>query len=358
MMFKKSLLAFLLLALSLTLSACGINFGGSKKQPASDAGVYKSIDAGEKWSQIKLVPSITGAPGSIGKVSVLTMVMDPQDNKAIYLGTERQGIYYTYDSGARWSKIKNFPSGRVHSIAVDPDSKCIIYATFGKFVKKTTDCGRTWRDIFIEDGGAAITAVAIDYYNTDIIYIGTSKGRLYKSFDQGKEWSTPFNTISGNIAKILIDQSDTRIIYFATRKKGILKSTDGGVKITNLSKSFKSFKGYNNYRDLFFNPSKQNSLFLVSSYGLLKTEDGGESWSSIPLLTAPGKADIRVMAVDPKNDKNIFYTTKTTFYKTTNNGSDWKPKKLFSSKTPTNFFTDPKDSNILYMSFNFPPPKK
>lgn len=357
MMLKKFLFLFSLFVLSLTISACVINFGGSKPPP-SDAGVYKSIDAGEKWAQIKLVPSISGAPGSIANVSVIDMVIDPQDNNAIYLGTERSGIYYTYDGGVRWNKIKNFPKGKVNSIAIDPDSKCIIYATFGKFVKKTTDCGRTWSDIFIEDSGTNITVVVIDSYNTNIIYVTTSKGKLYKSFDQGKKWSTPFNNISGNVVKILIDPNDTRMMYFATKTKGIFKSIDAGINFTSLNENFKKFKGYNNYRDLLFNPSKQDSLFLVSKYGLLKTEDGGESWFAIPLLTAPGKADIRVMAVDPKNDKNIFYTTKTTFYKTTNNGSDWKPKKLFSSKIPTDFFIDSKDSNIMYMSFNFPPPKK
>ncbi|MCK4744690.1 hypothetical protein KAS41_01365 [Candidatus Parcubacteria bacterium] len=355
-MFKKSLLVFSLSVLSLTLSACSINFGGSKAPP-SDAGVYKSADAGEKWAQIKLVPSISGAPGSIANISAVDMAMDPQDNKAIYLGTERSGIYYTYDGGTRWSKLKGFPNGKVNSIAVDPNSKCVIYATLGRFIKKTTDCGRTWRDIFIEDGGAEITEIAIDSYNTNIIYVGTSKGKLYKSFDQGRKWSTPFNSISGNIAKILIDPIDTRIIYFATLKKGIFKSTDAGVNISDIKESLENFKGYNNYRNLIFNPSKQNSLFLLCKYGLLKTEDGGESWSAIPLLTAPNQADVRVIAVDPKNDKNIFYTTKTTFYKTTNSGSDWKPKKLFSTKTPTNFLIDPEDSNILYMSFNFPPPK-
>ncbi|MEA2064938.1 MAG: hypothetical protein U9O66_01405 [Patescibacteria group bacterium] len=356
MMFKKSLFIFSLFVLTLTLSACSINFGGSKPPP-SDAGVYKSADSGEKWAQIKLVPSISGAPGSIANISVMDMEMDPQDNKAIYLGTERSGIYYTYDGGVRWAKLKGFPNGKVNSIVVDPDNKCIIYATFGKFIKKTTDCGRNWNDIFIEDGGAEITEVAVDFYNTNIIYAGTSKGRLYKSFDQGRKWSTPFNTISGNIVNILIDPNDSRIIYFATKKKGIFKSIDAGVSIINLKDNFKDFKGYNDYRDLIFNPSKQNSMFLLCKYGILKTEDGGESWSALPLLTSPNQADIQVIAVDPKNDKNIFYTTKTTFYKTTNSGSDWKPKKLFSTKTPTNFLIDPEDSNIIYMSFNFPQKK-
>ncbi|MBT4277204.1 hypothetical protein HOD96_00445 [Candidatus Falkowbacteria bacterium] len=356
---NKKIIIFLLLApLVLTGQACQLGFGGKKQEIKPDAGVFKTADAGVSWKQIAAVPSISGSPGSIGRVSVGTVEVDPQDNKAIYLGTDRNGIYYTYDGGVRWNKMSSFPKGKVYSIKIDSTSKCIIYATHKNSVRKTTDCGRNWSVLFVADNAkTVISALAIDFYNTNIVYAATSGGVIYKSFDSGATWSTPFNKISANIVKFLMDPYDSRIIYAATKKKGIFKTTDAGINWVSLAENLKQFKGYNDYRGLFFNPSKQNSLILVSKYGLLKTEDGGEIWSSVPLLTSPGAADIRAATVDPKDDQILYYSTRTTFYKTINNGSDWETKKLFSTKLPTFMIHDPEKSGVIYMTFNYPASK-
>ena len=123
----------------------------------------------------------------------------------------------------------------------------------------------------------------------------------------------------------------------------------------NLSEYLKGYPGNANYKNLFFNPSKDNSLILVSSYGILKTEDGGLTWVAIPLLTEPGKADIRAVAVDPLDDRIIYYVTRNIFYRTINNGSDWETKKMFSTKLPsTNFIVNPENRNVMYLGFTYP----
>ncbi|MCD4705738.1 hypothetical protein K8R61_01515 [bacterium] len=356
---KKNIIVLILSVFILTGGACQFKVGKEKKEVPADAGVYKTINAGEEWKQIKLVPSISGSPGSIAKVSVYTMEMDPQDNKAIYLGTERSGIYYTYDGGARWNHIKSFPKGKVYSIKVNPDNKCVIYATSKNSIKKTIDCGRTWETIFVDnDTKISITALAIDLNNANIIYAGTSKGVIHKSFDSGNTWSTPFYNIKDSIVKFLVDENNPNTIYLATKKKGIFKTENSGVNWNDINSGLKEFKGYNDYRALFFNSSKKDSLILVCKYGLLKTEDGGISWTSTPLLTSPGKADIKVAMFDPIDDSIIYYVTKTTFYKTVNSGSDWITKKMFSSKSPTYMMTDPENSSIIYMGFSHPAIKK
>ncbi len=354
---KKIIILFFLIPL--LLSGCSMGFEKKKPKIKPDAGIWKSTDSGETWKQQVAVPTISGKPGSIGRASVLVMEMDPQDNKAIYIGTERSGIYYTYDGAITWNKMKAFPNGRVNSIQVDPKNKCVIYATYKNTVMKTSDCGRNWETVFVDNNpGVTVNAILIDFYNNNIVYISTSEGVIHKSFDYGTTWSTPFNPINVNVVKFLMSPHDSRIIYVATSKKGIYKSEDGGETWISLSDSLKDYPGYNNYRDLVFNPSRKNSLILVSAYGLLKTNDGGETWEPIPLLTAHNKADIRTVAIDPWDENIIYYATKTIFYKTINGGSDWKTKKLFSTKIPTKMLVDPKEKGVVYMSFNYPPPPK
>ncbi len=352
---KRKIFSLIILSLSLIfLGGCSFGFG-SNKGNLPDAGVYKSVDYGKHWRQIAAVPTISGHPASIGRVGVLCMTLDPEDHNTIYLGTERNGIYYTYDGGQEWQHFDSFPKGKVYDIKVDPSSKCILYATYKNLVKKSTDCGRSWQTIFVEDNPQIeMTALAIDNYNTNILYAGTSHGVVYKSFDAGHSWSTPFKKVDSYIKKILVNPLDTRIIYVATRSNGLFKTTDAGKTWKDLNKNLSKYPGYNQYIDLFFNPSRKNSLFLISRYGLLKTEDGGLTWEPIPLLTAPGRADIRAGAVDPKNDNYLYYATKTTFYRTVNGGKDWVATKLFSTKPPTAMLVDPQQTNVIYTSFSYP----
>ncbi len=353
---NKVIFFLLLLPLILTGQSCKI---GSSDKVLPDSGVYKSVDGGTRWKQIVSVPTISGKPQKIGTISVNTVEMDPQDNNAIYLGTKNNGIYYTHSGGASWMSMKSYKAGLVNSIEVDPDIKCIVYASFKNTVVKTSDCGRTWRTIFVENNEKIIVkSIAVDSYNNKIIYIGTSNGTIHKSFDGGGTWSTSISRVPGDIVKFLMDPNDTRIIYVATMKAGLFKTVDSGVNWKNLNESLKGFAGYNNYKSLLFNPSKKNSLFLASSYGILKTEDGGLTWRSIPLLTAHGKADIKSIAVDPRDDNNIFYTTRNIMYRTFNNGKDWETRKMFSTKNATNMIFDPNNSLVLYMTFEYPQEKK
>lgn len=354
---KKNLVLTLLFILLVTTGqSCQFGIQTDKnKDVIPDAGVWKTTDGGATWLQVKNIPTASGKPGSIGAVNVLTMEVDPQDNNAIYLGTMANGIFFTYDGGATWQQRNSFSTGKVYSVKVSPDSKCIIYATLNNTVQKTTDCGRTWNTMFIDnDAGTEIKALAIDHYNSNVIYAGTSKGILHKSFDYGATWSTPFNKISGNIVKFLVDPKDSRIIYMPTVGNGIYKSINAGVDWLSLNENLKEFKGHNEYRSLIFNPAKENSLFLASKYGLLKTEDGGTVWTPIPVLTDPGRADIRVVNVNPKDDRIIYYTTRNIFYKTVNGGSDWETKKLFTTKAPNEFNIDMTNPNIMYMGLAYP----
>lgn len=353
---NKTILFLLLLPLILTGQSCKLGTGDGI---LPDSGIFKSVDSGNKWRHTVSVPTISGKPKKIGTTSVNTIEVDPQDNNAIYIGTRKNGIYYTHDGGEKWVSMASYSSGWVNSIKVDPDNKCVIYASHKNTVIKTADCGRTWRTIFIENNEKSyINSIAVDSYNNNIIYAGTSDGIIHKSTDGGGRWNANFSKVPGNISKFLIDKNNSNIIYIATKTGGLFKTTDGGVYWKNLNEALKKFSGYNDYKALIFNPSKKDSLFLASKYGILKTDDGGDTWRSIPLLTAHGKADIKSIAVDPNDDNNIFYTTKNIIYRTFNDGKDWETRKMFSTKNATHMIFSPGSSSVLYMTFEYPEKKQ
>ncbi len=346
---KKSLIFILLILIF--IAGCTIKLGGAKA-PAV-AGVFKSFDKGNNWVQKNLFLH-SGGTGSIAGLNVINLTFDPVDNKAIYLASDGAGLLYSYDSGDSWQKANRVGNGRIESVVVDPKNKCVIYATFANTILKSVDCNRSWSEVYIDTrADKAVTALAIDAYSNLVIYGGNTAGDILKSTDGGGEWRV-IKRLNNPVAKILIDPDDSRIIYVATKNSGIFKTTDAGANWTDINEGLKQYSGAFEYKNLIFDQSLPNSLLLVAKYGLIKTNDGGSTWEAIKLITPPATTDIYSVAINPQDNKEIYYATRSTFYKTVDGGQNWITKRLPSAAAPTYLTVDPSDPNILYMGLTNP----
>jgi len=345
---KKIGLLFILACLM--LSGCTIKLGGNNA-PAT-LGVFKSVDNGEKWVEKNQFLS-SGGVGRISGINVLSLTMDPSDKKGIYINSDASGLLYSYDGAESWQKATQIGSGLIESIAIDSENKCTIYATFANTILKSDDCNRNWSEIFIETRGLkfAITALAVDLVDNKIVYAGNAGGEVLKSVDGGTNWQT-INRLGDRIVKILVDTENPETLYFATKTKGLFKAEGGGLSWVNINDGLKSFSGANEFKSLVFDQTLSNSLILASKYGLLKTKDGGLTWESIKLVTQPGSAEIYSLAVNPKNNQEIYYATASTFYKTTDGGNTWVTKRLPTNAAATAMLIDPVNPNVIYMGFS------
>lgn len=343
---KIFLISFFVSLLILVGAGCvKIEMGGG----GVDGGVFKSIDRGTSWEQKILIPTITGRPQSIGGIDVLTLVFDPQDNRALYLGSKGSGLFYTLDGGESWVSSPTLSRGNVPAVAISPKEKCTIYAGFENKVLRSTDCARTWQIMYFETQlEKLITALAVNPSNHLIVYTGTNTGDIVKSSDGGISWTTVLRA-GDYIRGILVAKYNSDIVYVATNGAGIRKTIDGGKKWTELNEGLREYAGSFEYGNLVFDESAQETLVLASHYGLLKSSDGGAAWTPINLLTAPGTTKIYGLVVNPKNGNEILYSTATTFYKTVNGGMNWITKKLPSRRVGRIILFDPRDSDVVYM---------
>jgi len=342
-------LLFALILTTVFLSGCLIKLGNS--QPSAVAGVFKSFDKGNTWVE-RNVFLHSGGVASIGSLNVINLTFDPQDDKAVYLASEADGLLYSYDGGDSWMKVNSFPNGKINSVVVDPYNKCVIYATFGNTILKTTDCSRTWSEIYVDTrADKAITALAIDAYDNLVVYAGNTAGDILKSTDGGDNWRV-IHRVDDQISKILIYPSDTRIIYVATNARGIFKTTNGGATWSDMNEGLQKYSGSFEFRNLIFNSGVSNSLILVAKYGLLKTVDGGLNWEPIQLITPPTSVDIFSIAINPENNNEIYYATASTFYKTVDGGLNWITKRLPTGAVATFMKVDPADPNVIYMGLS------
>jgi len=312
-----------------------------------DGGVWISNDKGESWQQKVALPTLAGVK-SLSDLNVNLFVFDPKDSQTIYIGGENAGLFVSYDNGESWQEITKLPKATIIGLAIDPKAKNIIYATIGNRIFKTTDCCRTWENIYLDIPGVAVNALAIDPANSKIIFAGLADGRLIKSEDGGKNWKL-FSDFRTNIKEILFNPKEPKIVYLATQTAGIFRSTDSGLnwrKVEGLEK----FPGGQNYKYGFFDKTKRDALFILTDYGFLRSNEEVKDWKDYPLLTQPGQVKIYSFAVNQKNPDEIYYATETTFYKSNNGGRTWITKNLPVKRLPIYLAINPDNPDTLYLA--------
>lgn len=138
-------------------------------------------------------------------------------------------------------------SGRVTSIDVVHDNTDIMYVgTASGGLWKSESGGVKWEPIFENEATASIGAVAIQQSNPSVIWAGTGEGNprnslnggygIYRSLDGGHSWDLMGLEKTRHIHRILIDPANPNIVYVgaigspwgAHKERGVFKTVDGG----------------------------------------------------------------------------------------------------------------------------------
>lgn len=339
----KHLALLVLLAFPLLGQQC-IRFGGGAS--GTDGGVYKSVNMGNEWRQKSAIPTTTGSPRTFGSANIVTLSQDPADRLALYAGTRENGMLYTYDGGETWRQPKELAQGAVSAVVVDPKDKCTVYATTANRVLKTTDCSRSYAEIYRDS--ITISALAADHFNAGGLYLGTEKGAVLKSADGGRTWGL-LKDFKGKIIDIVVNPKDSRIVYVAALRRGVWKSTDAGRSWQDLTDGFKKLSGSTDIKRLAVSGANAEMVVMASKYGLIQSKDGGATWEPLTLLTKPGGIEIDSLALDPKSANRLYYGTTSTFYKSEDGGVTWSTKKLPTSRAASALLVDVGDSNVIYL---------
>ncbi|MFA6429613.1 MAG: YCF48-related protein [Patescibacteria group bacterium] len=310
------------------LVGAGCLDGGTPQGSALDGGVFRTKDVAVTWQQLTAL-TIGGKVGSIGDVGTVTMAFDPQDAQAVYMGSAENGLFVSLDGGDSWAVSKGLSSGKVQAVSVDPKDKCTVYVAKANQVLKTANCGRDWNQVFFDERVDKIfTAVVVDWFNSNIVYAGTNAGDILRSDDAGGSWRVLTRIEGTNINDMDIDARDSRVMYVATNGRGIAKTMDSGATWTQIIDPFDAYDGANRPTQIVLDPGAQNTLYTVSRFGILKSDDSGASWRALSLPNPPNTVQIKSMAVHPTNPRMVVYATDTSIVFTNDGGTTWTSKKL------------------------------
>jgi photosystem II stability/assembly factor-like uncharacterized protein len=350
----------------LFFTACSFGGGGDKIGP-SNGGVFVSSDGGDTWRHMPYIPTITAQPGSINNVEINKMIADPSDSGAIYLATLEDGLYYTYNVGRGWNKADSLPGDvKINDLVVDANDKCTIFAAIDNSLYKSIDCKRNFSETYYDNNSeVSVLSVAIDHYNSDVVYIGTSRGDVLRSLDGGESWRT-IQRLDSKILKILVNPRDSRSVFVATDKNGVFRfNSSGGATVKELEEyrnkfddinwidyrdELEQFKLGGNFRSLVYSKS-DDSLLLATGESILRSFDDGRSWDKLDLLTPEDDSSINALTVNEKDGREIFYVTDTSFYRTRNGGDTWSVKSLSTIRPASAVLADFNNPDIIYIGF-------
>jgi photosystem II stability/assembly factor-like uncharacterized protein len=172
------------------------------------------------------------------------------------------------------------------------------------------------------------------------IYVGTVGGGVIKSSDGGATFRAVNNGLPGGkaISGLAMSPDDPNVVYVNTQFDGFYKTVDGGAHWTG-----GNWGGLN----LVMDPNDPKVMYGASGpidY-LLKTTDGGETWSYV--ADGLGDASVFAIAIDPRNS-NVLYAGSAGqgAFKSVDAGTTWKPISIDSNVNV--ILVDPDNSNIVY----------
>lgn len=181
--------------------------------------------------------------------------------------------------------------GRINSIKKDPINKNILYAgSAAGGVFKSADNGLNWSPITDNFAGLGVSDIVINPLNSNIIYLATgdydashmSSIGIYKSIDAGATWIATglvFNlTESTIVAHVYIDPENVNTIY-ATTSNNIYKSIDAGANWVSKFSPGTNFR-FNDIVKVVLSGTKY--IFVTDRGGeLYRSTDDGETFASV-----------------------------------------------------------------------------
>ncbi len=297
-----------------------------------DADKFKGI----KWRNI--------GPFRGGRANAISGIA--QDDNVYYVGYTGGGIAKTEDAGITWKNISDgfFKVGSIGEIAICETDPNVIYVgtgehavrgvmtSFGDGVYKSTDGGKTWKNIGLEKT-RHISEIAVHPTNPDVVLVGaqgplhgpSADRGVYKSIDGGTTWKkTLYVDENTGVSALNMDMTNPRIIYAATWQHrrypwkvesggtgcAIWKSTDAGETWNKMVEGLPKEMGKIGVSVSRANPNRVYAIVEAekSKAGLYRSDDGGKKWnqlSSDNLITARSWYYMEVFA-DPVNADVVY----------------------------------------------------
>ncbi len=265
--------------------------------------------------------------GPVGnRVSAVTG--EPGNASVYYLGAASGGVFKSEDGGHTWRPIfDDQPAQSIGALAIAPSDPNVVWAgtgesfirsnvSIGNGVYRSTDAGRTWRHMGLDETGR-IGRIVVHPINPDIAYVAAA-GHLYgpqqerglfRTTDGGESWERVlFSGENSGAIDVVMDPTNPRILFAATwqmqiwtwgresggPESGLWTSRDGGDSWTRLERAGLP-RGTMGRIGLAMTPADPDRIYALIETNsnrdyeeledhegtLWRSDDGGSSWAMV-----------------------------------------------------------------------------
>ena len=311
----------------------GVLFAGnSDNSNAARRGLYRSGDGGVSWTQLPSISSVD--PSTMGRMELAVSPASPDLIYALVASrtTARLlGLFQWDDAKSQWTTL---PASGVYTgdsrgdfgrqagydlaIAVDPRDAQRVYIA-GVRAFRSVDGGGTFKPI-----GTEIHCdwhnIVVDPRNPDILYAGTDGG-VFVSTDAGDIWSS-------RNAGLSITQYYPGISVSPDGAKVMGGSQDNGTQVFSGSPVWNSFTGGDGGYTVinYSNPSIIYGEAQWSSSGayIIRKDATSSIFRTTGIVSSDRGAFIPPLVIDPVTPTTLYFATHR-LYRTTNEGQLWTP---------------------------------
>jgi photosystem II stability/assembly factor-like uncharacterized protein len=342
-----------------------------------NGGVWKTINNGTTFYPVFEKYGVT----TIGAISVA-----PSNPDVVWVGTGEtynarssfagNGIYKSVDGGEKFTNMGLKDSHHIAKIIIDPENIDIVYiASMGHLystnaergVFKTADGGKTWGKVLYIDDKTGVIDMIMDPSNSSVLYAaayektrypwhleaGGKNSAVYKTIDGGKNWLKILNGLpNGEVGRIglAISKSNPKIVYavvenlnpkdptrelktegmmntsrdnYYDQLKGgeVYRSENGGQSWLKMNeeKYNVSSKAAYSFNQIFCNPQKPDNIWVISD-AMHISFDAGKTWTGFEGDTTHYLqamfGDHRTMWLDPKDGNHMLLGSDGGIYET------------------------------------------
>ena len=327
---------------------------------ASGGGLWKTADGGDTWTPV--------TDGKIKSATVGAIAVSESNPDVVYIRTGEScirgnimpgdGIYKSTNAGRTWTHIGFRNVDAISKIRIHPTNPDIVFAAvFGKYavpsaergVFKSTDGGKTWKNVLFRDDKTGAVDISIDKNNPNVMYAamweayrkeytmssGGPGSGLFKSTDGGETWKEITRNpgmpsgVVGRIGVSVSGANSNRVYALVENAKGGLYRSDdaGGTwALINESRDIQQRAFY--YTHVHADPKNQDVVYMQNT-STYRSRDGGKTTQNIDNNT---HGDTHDLWIDPANTDHLIMANDGGGAVSTDAGRHWSAEDISSAQ--------------------------
>lgn len=334
-----------------------IAVAGSASRPleyyfgAVGGGLWKTTDGGVSWKPV--------TDGQLRSSSVGAVAVSASNPDVIYIGMgetdirgnimQGDGVYKSIDAGKKWTHMGLAETQAIAKIRIDPKNPDILYvAALGhpsgpnseRGIFKSVDGGKAWRKILYRDDHSGAIDLSMDSKHPEVLYAAlweanrtswqmTSGGPgsgLFKSTDAGEHWTEITRNAGlpkGVIGRIGVSVSpvDANRVYAIVEAAdgGVYRSDDAGTSWKRTSDERKVRQRAFYYTHITADPQLRDRVYVLN-VNFFRSDDGGAHFDTT--LSVP-HGDNHELWIAPNDNHRMIEANDGGGTVSVNGGATW-----------------------------------